>query len=265
MSRTLKLVDRLLARGRHFQALGREHDALRVLERLACIRELPAAVAEEAQARLAEIQLARQNFSRARRHLTAALLYKPCSAGYHARMAAALDADDQGDPRRAAEHYSESLHLDPDQPQVRADFGLLALRQGNIEEGLDALRQAVGAAPDDPVIVGKAVEGLRQEGRSEEIRRLLLAARFRNPRDVRFQKLWDDFQFHQLRERQEAGRCRDAAGAGDAPVLLPFVRPAPGSSASPAAGKRIRRDAPSAPPPPHFPTRPAHLPDRRHA
>ena len=57
MSMTLNLVDRLLARGRHFQQLGRDHDAIDTLGRLSQFASLPAEVAEETQARLAEINL----------------------------------------------------------------------------------------------------------------------------------------------------------------------------------------------------------------
>src|SRR6266481_446831 len=62
MSTTLNLVDHLLSRGRHLQEIGREQDALHVLERLACFRQLPPKVAEETQVRLAELLLERGEF-----------------------------------------------------------------------------------------------------------------------------------------------------------------------------------------------------------
>ena len=55
MSKMLNLVDCLLARGRFLQQLGRDQDALVVLQRLAGFRQLPPQVAEETQLRLAEI------------------------------------------------------------------------------------------------------------------------------------------------------------------------------------------------------------------
>ena len=110
MSTTLKLADRLLARGRRFQELGRDYEALGLLRRLAGFRELPIAVAEEAQARLADIQLRRHKLGAARRHLTAALAHRPDNPRYHHLMAMALEQDARGDLERAAKHYRQSLH-----------------------------------------------------------------------------------------------------------------------------------------------------------
>jgi Flp pilus assembly protein TadD len=255
MSRKLNLVDRLLALGRNLQALGRDYDARQILNRLARFGELPAEVAEETQARLAELHLKNQKYRKARRHLIAALGHRPENARYHYLLAGALDGDIKGNSRRAARHYRRSLALDPNQPRCLGEFGLLCLRLGRPESGLKALRRAVKLAPDDPQAVGNLVEGLRQEGRIEEAQQVLRAARFRNPRDARFQKLMQDFQFDQLRQQQEAARQTGAAPeAGPAgPVLLRFVRPAPEIPPAGANGKTVRRDAASPPPAPYFP------------
>src|SRR5437762_11958173 len=108
MSRTLNLVDGLLLMGRRHQQLGRIRDALTVLARLASFRELPREVAEETQIRLAEIQLRRRKYRRARRHLAVALRYDPDNARSHYLMATALRGlgEDQWD--RAAVHYRRS-------------------------------------------------------------------------------------------------------------------------------------------------------------
>src|SRR5713101_2210335 len=142
MSRTLNLVDCLLARGRHLQLLGRELDALHTFERLAGFRELPKQVAGEAQERLAKLLFDRGEFQSARRHLAAALIQQPTSARYHFLMASALEADDEGDDRRALEHYRMSLELDGDQPECLGEAGILALRLGKVVEGLKWLRRA---------------------------------------------------------------------------------------------------------------------------
>jgi tetratricopeptide (TPR) repeat protein len=265
MSRTLNLAERLLARGRNFQELGRRQDALHILGRLAGFRHLPAAVAEETQVRLAEIWLARRKYRRARRHLTAALVHQPACPRYHYLMGAALAGDPKGDRQRAAHHYRQALQLDPKQPDRLSEFGLLALQLGQTDEGFECLRRAVELAPADPSVVSRLVEGLRSEGRIDEARRALQAALFRNPRDARFRQLWNDFQFQQLRREQEQERRRDLlANETDGPTLLPFVRPAPGTVPFQQGKKRVRRDGPSAPAPPHT-TRPARLPQQRHA
>jgi tetratricopeptide (TPR) repeat protein len=264
MSRTLNLVDCLLARGRHLQEIGREQDALNTFERLAGFRQLPPTVAEETQVRLAELLFDRGEFQSARRHLTAALVRKPTSARYHFLMASALEADDQGDDRRALEHYRLSLEIDGDQPECLGEAGILALRLGKVVEGLKWLRQAVELAPDDVEAVGRLVEGLQEIGRREEARMTMRAALFRNPRDGRFRKLWNEFHFHELREVQETARETrwETAGEEDKPVLLPFLRPV--SATAVASGKQIRRD-PAAPlPPPHVPRR-GRLSNHKHA
>jgi tetratricopeptide (TPR) repeat protein len=263
MSRTLNLIDCLLARGRHLQKIGREQDALHTFERLAGFRQLPRPVAEETQVRLAELLVDRGEFQSARRHLAAALIQKPTSARYHFLMASALEADDKGDDRRALEHYRMSLEIDGDQPECLGEAGILALRLGKVVEGLKWLRRAVELAPDEAEAVARLAEGLQEIGRSEEARMTLRAALFRNPRDGQFRKLWNEFHFHELREDQESAReTRWESVEEERPVLLPFLRPV--SAPARASGKRIRRD-PAAPlPPPHVPRR-GRLPDHKHA
>lgn len=264
MSTTLNLVDRLLDRGRNLHRLGLEQEALHVFRRLSGLAELPAQAAEETLAHLAEIHLHRRQYRRARRHLTAALRHRPDSARYHYLLAVAHDADEKGDPERAAEHYRRTLQLEPDHSQGLGDYGLLAVRLGQTEEGLRCLRRLVELAPHDPEAVQKLVAGLQRAGRGDEARAVLLAARFRNPRDGRFQKLWHDFQFQQVRKEQQARRSAQGEEAPDAgPVLLPFLRLVSAPMGQ-SGGKILRRDAAAPPPPPHNPG-PAPLPHRRHA
>src|SRR5436309_3627343 len=87
MSTMLNLADRLLAMGRNFQAIGRDRDALHIFGRLSDFRQIPADVSEEALSRQAEILLRTGRYVRARRHLTALLVRRPDSAGYHYLMA----------------------------------------------------------------------------------------------------------------------------------------------------------------------------------
>ncbi len=265
MSMTLNFAQRLLAMGQNYQQLGRNHDALRYLGRLAGFRDLEPEVAERTQISLAEIYLARRHFHKARRHLTAALAHQPNHARYHHLMAMAWAADEKGDRRRAADHYRQALRLDPDQPVCLSEFGLLALEIGQTQEGFDCLFRAVELAPDDPMVVGRLAEGLVQEDRIEEARRVLQAALFRNSRDPRFRKLWNDFQFQQLQCEQQRGRAAAGANSADqGPTLLPFVRVVPQSDAVPGPATIIRCDAPAPPAAPHR-TRPRKLPHQRHA
>ena len=260
MSRTLNLVDALLMMARKHQELGRVHDALAVLVRLAGFRELPREVAEETQVRLAELHMRRRKYRRARRHLTIALRYDPANARYHYLMASVLRQQDEEHWDKAAEHYRRSLELDAQQPACLAEFGLFAVRLGHADEGLKSLRQALALKGDEPELLGKLAEALRLAGRPEEARSELRAALFRNPRDRRYRRLWADYQFRQLRRQQQARQAhrRDAEG----PVLLPFVasaRPAGGSG----HGKILRHDSHAPLQPPHG-SRRVSRPDQSH-
>ena len=223
---TLNLFDHVLAMGRRYQDAGATRDALRVLGRLASFRDVPAATAEETQVRLAELQLKRRKFARARRHLAAALSYQPDSARLNHLMATATQADDRGDLDRAGEYFRRAIQLDPEHVPCLAEGGLLAIRLGQTEEGLALLRRALERDPDNADVVAKLVKGLRLAGKGDEARAVLRAAVFRNPRAPRFRQLWDEFQFQQARQRQDGERRRQhARGEGEEPVLLPFVRP----------------------------------------
>jgi tetratricopeptide (TPR) repeat protein len=266
MSMTLNLVDRLLTRGRHFQQLGRYHDALHVFGRLAGFGALPADVAEETQARLAEIYLLGNRPKKARRHLTAALAFQPDSARYHYLMAQAVEADPKGDLERALEHYRRSLALDPDQADCLSECGFLAVRLGESGDGLRDLRRAVEIAPNDPELLERLVKGCCLLLRRDEARAALRAAMFRHSRDHRFRRLWDDFQFNQLRQSQEAERlARQGDPAADAgPAILPFIRPDGDAAKIDATPAIIRCDGSETRRPPHSP-RITRLPRRRHA
>ena len=243
-STSLGFVDSVLAHGRHFQQIGRNQDALRILCRLAGHRELPAPVAEEVQLRLGQIQLRRKKYARARRHFSAALRYAPESPRYHFLLAQAFEKD--GDLARAAEHYRRSLDADATQADCLCAHGTLALRLNRTEEALESLRAAAQQAPDDLTVLAKVAAGLRNANRADEGRSLLLAARFRHPRDRRYLKLWNDFQFHVARRTQAAAQESRHSAAGDAPILLPFRRPAVDArSRTDVAGKIIRADGPS--------------------
>jgi tetratricopeptide (TPR) repeat protein len=268
MKPTLNLVEQLLALGRRYQDLGQGRDALRVFTRLTGFRELPAQAAEEAQVRLAELQLKRRKYARARRHLAVALRFQPDNARYHYLLAGALRAGDRGNLEKAAEHYRRALELDPESVKCLVEFGLLAVRMGRVEEGLASLRRAVERAPDDAGVVGKLAKGLRLAGRSDEARAALRAALFRNPRTPRFRQLWDEFRAQHLRREQEAERMnrQKLRARDDGPVILRFVRLT--ADAAPAAEGQgpptiLRHDegAPPAGPHSHWPARRS---DQRH-
>jgi tetratricopeptide (TPR) repeat protein len=265
MSRTLNLIARLLARGRKLHKLGVHGDAMLTLSRLAGLRELPAGVSEEVQRRLAEMLLKQRRWARARRHLAALLMHQPDNPHYHHLMGRAVEKDVKCDLKRAVAHYRRALELKADHPRYLADFGLASLRVGRAREGLTALRRAIEVAPDNAAVLGKAVEGLTERRRFGEARVALRAALFRNPRDPRFQKIWNDFRFTELRDRQEEARRRHMAvlTADEGPTLLPFTAP-PEDQPAQAARRLFRHDGHPVLPSPHLPL-PARRKDQKHA
>jgi len=248
MSMRLNLVDSLFQQGQKLHKLGRAADAQQILQRLTEFRQLPSEVAEMSQAVLAEMHLKRLQFRKARRCLTAALQHRPDCARYHYLMAQAWEKDEKGDDERGIEHYERSLDLDPEQPECLSDLGLLLVEVGQVEDGLSRLRHAVKLAPTNPVFVEHLVSALRLANRSDEARSALVSARFRNPRNPRFHKLWNDFQFQELRRQQEMEKLEKVrAAADDAPVLLPFVRVvrADETEKRTPIGKILRQDRPT--------------------
>jgi tetratricopeptide (TPR) repeat protein len=264
MSMTLNLVDRLLSRARRLRSLGRTHDALSLFERLAAFGELPGPVAEATQVHLAELQLRRRRFRQARRHLAAALQHRPESARYHHLMARAVAGGPNADSGRALEHYRRSLAIAPDRPRCLCACGRLALHLGRRDEALTCLRRAAELAPDDPAVIGRAADGLRRANQTDEARALLRAARFRNPRDLRFRQLWDVAQFQELRQEQELARLGNGQVEEDGPVLLPFLRLTDGDLPAAAGRQVVRHDPPAPLPPPHG-VGSTRLPPQRHA
>ena len=266
MSRTLNLVDRLAEHGRALQKLGRTEAALDVLGRLARFRRLPAALAADTESRLGEMHLRRGEHEKACHHFDAAVRSDPTSSRYHHLFATALEGREETDPNCALEHYRQSLALDPNQPRCLCDFGLLAVCLDQIEEGLAALRRAAKLAPDDPEVISAVADGLREAGRGAEARKILLAALFRNPRNAHFRKLWNDFRFEQLLDQQETERQQSGKPLADGTRrrILPFVRLVEGPGKTMVGETTVRRDAPSAPPPPHR-SQPARTRKRKHA
>jgi len=265
MSRTLKLIDHLLARARHLQQLGRTTDALDLLDRLEKIRDLPTQFLVDTQIQLADFCLRRRKYVRARRHLKAALKHEPANAHYHFLLATALSSGRNANPQDALKHFLLSLEIDPDQPKCLAACGALETRQGVKKEGLEHLRRAAELAPDDAEVIRQVVTGLRLAIETGEARGLLLAARFRNPGSPEFQGLWNDFYFHRARKAQQLAKTRSAAPQKyEEPVILPFIRLISEQETPEQPRKIIRKDGSGKVPPPRGVLR-VLRPDQRHA
>jgi tetratricopeptide (TPR) repeat protein len=247
MGSTLNLSDCLLAMGRELQEHGRSRDALKLFGRLNRFRDLPPHVAEETKARLAELFIGEKQYRKARRHLSVLMCMRPSVGKYFYQYAHALHRDPKADPARAIKFYQQALDLDPTQPRWWAGYGKVLVEVGRTDDAIGALEQAYQLAPDDPLVVGRLVEALCLADRAARARTLLRAARFAHPRDARFRKLWNDFQYGQIMASQKQ------PPAGE-PVILPFVRRAAlPPTVPPGSGAILRLDD----------ARPAHGPHRQ--
>lgn len=256
MSRTLDLVDSMLAQARRFYLLGLHVQAAPLLDKLLRLHPTEKA-AEEAQAMLGEIRLHQQQFDRARRHLTVAANLAPAHAPHHHRLAQAAASDPACDPNRALPHYRRTLSLEPEDARCWCEYALQALKVGKTAVAWKALDKALQLAPDDAEVVEAAAEAFREHGKEAAATRLLRLARFRNSGDPQFHRMWQNHQFRLLHARQNA---RFTTDLDDEPRLLPFVRP---EEAPQAENAPVRTDGPSTLPGPHRPIRSRRKPGPR--
>jgi Tfp pilus assembly protein PilF len=251
MSEPLPLIDQLLAKVRQLHQLGCLQEAQRLLTRLAGFRTLTEAATVEVRTRLARLLLRQRRFGAARSHLTAVLKLRPRHAFTHYLLAHATHARGRGNLARAADHARRAAESAPHRPRYWVTHGTLLLRQGQADEGVACLGQALALAGDDVRVVARVVRALCRAGQWREARRVVQTALFRRPRCPILAKLWGDVRFQEARGRQERRRRqREQQVAGEeGPRLLPFVRPQP-------AGLGFRLDGASSLPAPHFPRAP---------
>jgi len=243
MSRTINLVDGLLSTARHLQQYCHSQSALEMLRRLADFRQLPAETAEEAHRRIAEIYAQREEFKKARRHMAVALTYVPQRADNHHRMACWIEADSDAAIERAGRHYRRAVRCDSENAEYWADYGDFLLDGGRTAAGRKALRRAARLAMSDPDVIGRVAESLRRSDLWDEARNLLRRAMFQSSQDRRFRALWQQHQFAQLHQEQQARAESAIPSVRTVPRLLPFLRNVPASPRQVVDGKVIRLDA----------------------
>jgi tetratricopeptide (TPR) repeat protein len=234
MSTTLPFFDRLLDQARRYQDLGLNHRAATILERLADFRELPAEVAEETQHRLAQLSDEAQRYPRCRRHLATAIAHGPTKAEYRADMGRAVAADPECFDDEALDHFEQATQLDPENPRYLCDYGNLAIRLGEYDKGLNLLRQAREAAPDDMDTLSAYVTGLVAADQADEARVVLRDEAFRHAGKRRFQARYRALRFELAHDEQTTDPTEE-------PMLLPFPRPTAAHETD--DGRVVRLDA----------------------
>ena len=250
MSTTLNLADQLLSLGQHYLRLGRDQEALKAFTGVAKLPEVDRALAEEAQAGLADIYFRRNKFKQARRHLHIALARDPACARYHHLLAVTLEEEDI---TRAAKHYAKAVKLAPSVAEYHCDYGLCRFAMAEIERGLKHLRKAVELDPDAVEYVRHLAMSLIEADQPEDARRAVLAALFRNPREPRLKGLWQELRFREAQRSQRRAEVERRFESG-ALILLPF-RPKEHTSPRPLVAEDdaiVRIDGPDHAVRPHF-------------
>ena len=116
------------------------------------------------------------------------------------------------------------LQLDPTQARYLSDFGLLAVREGQVQEGLAALRQAHELAADDPTVLAKLTEGLCQTGAWDEANDPARWAASATPAAMRCGSSGMSFSSSNVEPNKRPPGSRLANSPDEEPHLLPFVR-----------------------------------------
>lgn len=230
MSRTLTFVHDGWTVAKRFAEVGRRLEALGHLDRLLACPDLPVGIACEARRLAAEIELERERFSAARKHLRAALALEPGDAEAYYLVGRSFEEDPEGSDERALKWYRKAVSLSPDARYVAA-YGRTAIRCDQVKLGLKLLGQVESG---DIAVVRVVVEGFLEAGKTDEARRAIMRARFRCGDHKELDRLEQRTRFEDARRGQ---RVQQRTSAREA---VPFLR---------VVGGIVRRDTGSRPRP----------------
>ncbi|HEX3149525.1 MAG TPA: hypothetical protein VHR66_15730 [Gemmataceae bacterium] len=240
MSDTISLVDELLTRAWRFARMGRLAEARCLGNRLLDQPELTIQIRTEGLRVLAHVELAAGRYRWARRHLVAAISLTPYSDGLYVEYARAVDADPDGDPKKAVKALRRAVSIDPMDVRTWAMLGRMAVAAGNRRVAWKALRRAARLRPDTTRVISEIIEGFLAIGLDREAQQVLTSARFRKPRGVDLQLLNAEFHFDRVVREQE-----DARHDGLDQMVLPFPNRQHDSKTLAANPIVLRADGPS--------------------
>ncbi len=230
-AKSINMAQALLERGRELWEQDRYEEACRVLTRLLGLRVLKPQIAERAQFYLGDMQVAQGFYSKARRHLSAAISTGTASGEAHFLMACALEWDDDSDLGHAYRHYRRAVELEPGQPLYSSAYALMRIRRKSKRtkfdrEALARLRDSFAACPDDSDIVYNYAFGLIEMARFGEAEFALKRARKRWPDHPAFEGLWHDFLIRRGllpgSRRAPADTPAPCVVSDEEPVIIPF-------------------------------------------
>ena len=231
MSRTLNLLDQLLLRARTLQTMGRLQRSVSVLRQISRWPNLPMEREVEVQRLLGETCFQLRKYKHARKHLRQVIRLQPDDAEALLRLARAIDHDPMIDARQASRYYRRALELRPDDPKVLRECGQYFIQMDRCRKGLKLLYRAMELAPHDFDNVKAYVDGLEEMQMYADAKQTLRLVRFRHQNNSRFEQIWGDLQYRQVRSQQRS----ESAGRIEHTETVPFLRLHTGQPA-----KRIR-------------------------
>ncbi|HKA07408.1 MAG TPA: hypothetical protein VKD71_09140 [Gemmataceae bacterium] len=207
MSDSIHLHDHLLAGARRLLGVGRIREARQALRRLLGQPEVQTQSRADAHCLLGELDLAAGRCRPARRHFAAAIGLRPYRPEAYVLYAEAVEADPDGDLRKGCAALRRAICIDSHEPAYPAALGRLAARTGDHKLAWRAFRRAARLQPESLSVLADVVAGFVSIGREAEARQVILAARFRAPKDAGVIELWNRFRFDRLRrELARSGR-----------------------------------------------------------
>jgi Flp pilus assembly protein TadD len=238
MGKTVRLQDQVWILAQECIQTGRDHRAIRLLLQLSTFGQLDSQLAEQVHSQLAELYLRQRRYRKARRSAHLALALQPGCARYHHQLARSWNEDPRGDAEQARTHFRKAVELEPNHPTYLMDYGVCLLAWDEAEAGLEHLRRAVEQEPDDVKYVRPLALKLVESDQPEAARQTVVHALFRNPRNARFKKLWNEVRFSQAHRTQQRIGHDGAALDGQRRVILPLhsslPEQDPGAPAAPA-------------------------------
>jgi tetratricopeptide (TPR) repeat protein len=217
VSDSIALVDHLLTRSRLLARLGRRTEARSLLNRLLDQPELRNGVRAEALRLLANVEVQCGRYRRARRHLVFAIRLTRHSDELYIEYARAIDADPNGDPKKAVKALRRAVSIDPMDVRYWSMLGRMAVAAGDRRLAWKVLRRAARLRPETADVLSEIIEGFLAIGLDREAQEVITAARFRAPAGVDLAALEAEFNFDRAVRKQEAAR-RDRGAA----TILPF-------------------------------------------
>jgi Flp pilus assembly protein TadD len=225
LNSSINLHEQLLTRGRRLLELGSVDAARTILHRLLDQPEVSKRYRAEAHTLLGQIALDFSRFDKARRHYAAAIGLRPFAAEGYVRYAMAIEADPDGNTRKAWLALRRATRIDPEEPRYWTALGRTSLLIGDRTVAGLAFRRAARLQPDCINVLTELVGGYVAMGQFQQAKRVLIAVRFRYPRLAGLAELWKNYRWHALRRRQQ--RLRMKANSSDESTI-----PFPGRSTS---------------------------------